>query len=189
MEPKKPIVGKGEKACKGCAKVLEYTPKNFPIFRKQRTLCFNCVVGRKEARRAQRNARNRDTMDKSEEALVNAFCAKVRAGGLKGGAKVPHSAELLESIMTFYGGVDGFAAMLMKHFWASPSGGQQRGKVLEMISKLVTANADQGGSKIPLSLWTEEELEKELEERLKETAAGFAIPEELFSRKIEEPTE
>ena len=82
---------------------------------------------------------------------------KVRQGGLKGGAKVPHSAELLESIMTFYGGVDGFAAMLMKHFWASPSGGQQRGKVLEMISKLVTANADQGGSKIPLALWTEEE--------------------------------
>ncbi len=90
--------------------------------------------------------------------------------------------------MTFYGGVDGFAAMLMKHFWASPSGGQQRGKVLEMISKLVTANADQGGSKIPLALWTEEELEKELEERIKETT-GFEIPSELFSRSSGEPAE
>ena len=42
--------------------------------------------------------------------------------------------------------------------------------MLETIARLVTNNTALGGAKKPLSMWSEDELEDELKQRLMETA-------------------
>lgn len=84
-----------------------------------------------------------------------------------GGTNIPHSAELLECMMGYFGGVNGFAAMLVKQFYDAAPGSNVRNKLLEMIVRLTSKNTDQGGAKKPLTLWTEEELETELDNRFK----------------------
>jgi hypothetical protein len=39
-----------------------------------------------------------------------------------------------------------------------------------MVTRLVTTNADQGGSKKPLTFWSEDELNAEIEQRIVEAA-------------------
>jgi len=94
------------------------------------------------------------------------FIASARIGG----ANVPHSSELLEVLMEYCGGVRGFANIYMKQFYDAAPGGAFRTKMLDTMVRLASANTAMGGAKKPLTLWSEEELETELHERLMEAA-------------------
>jgi hypothetical protein len=99
----------------------------------------------------------------------------------RGGSNVPHSAELLEQVMFLFGGVNGFSQLLLKNYFDSPPGGAQRTKMLDLIAKLVTTNADQGGSKKPLALWSEGELEGELDLRIRQAMGMPTLTLEVVS--------
>jgi len=106
-----------------------------------------------------------------EKGAVDLFIASARIGG----ANIPHSSELLEVLMEYFGGVRGFANCYMKQLFDSPSGGAFRTKMLDTVVRLVSANTAMGGAKKPLTAWTEEELEDELRERILEAATTITV--------------
>jgi hypothetical protein len=129
-----------------------------------------CVLCRRNARKKaqERKKQKQDaSLRRVEDAGVRAFLDAVT----KGGSNVPHSAEVIERVFDYFGGVSGFSAVLVKQYWDSPAGSSARNKLLETICRLVSKNVDQGGAKKPVSLWTEEELEQELNKRFEQAVA------------------
>lgn len=90
-----------------------------------------------------------------------------------GGSNIPHSAEVLERVFQYFGGVAGFSSILVKQYWDSPPGGSARNRLIETIVRLVSKNVEQGGAKRPLTLWTEDELESELGVRLQQAMSTY----------------
>jgi hypothetical protein len=162
-----------DKCCAECGEDRPNEPLHFPVFRKKNDTCLACVTKHKMRLRAQKEERRSRRMGKMEEQAVDAMLDVAR----RGGGNIPHSAELLEQVMTFFGGVNGFSSILLKQYFDSTPGSPQRTKMLEMVTRLVTTNADQGGSKKPLTFWSEEELNAELDERLAQ-AVEQMIPHE-----------
>lgn len=132
-----------------------------------------CKKCRAKHERERRGRKVQKKLENLEKGAVDLFLASAKLGG----ANVPHSSELLEVVMEYFGGVRGFANAFMKQFYDSPAGGAFRTKQIETIVRLVAQNTAMGGAKKPLELWTEEELEGELRQRLIETAITLqALP-------------
>jgi hypothetical protein len=98
-------------------------------------------------------------------------------GASRGGENVPHVSEVLERIMTLFGGSGGFASMLVKQYYDAPPGSATRTKMLEAITKLTVQTSEMGASKKPLELWTDDELEYELDKRLEGIATNYQVIE------------
>jgi hypothetical protein len=137
-----------------------FTPKGEGRFD---TRCKECRKKRRQELKSREKERKADAL---ETQAVDEF---VKAAN-RGGENVPHSCELLENLMTYMGGVNGFAALMTKQYFDAPPGSGTRTKIADTIVKLVTTNADQGGSKKPMEQWTDEELQKELDGRLQKIA-------------------
>ena len=86
---------------------------------------------------------------------------------LSGGSNIPHTAELLEGAMVAFGGTAGFSNLLLKQYLDAKPGSRIRSGILEMITRLASKNTEVGGAKKPTELMSEEELEAEIELRLK----------------------
>jgi hypothetical protein len=129
-----------------------------------------CLLCRQNARKksAERKSKQREaSLKKVEDAAVTKFLSAVTAGG----SNIPHSAEVIERVMDYFGGVSGFAAVLVKQYWDSPAGGSARNRLLETLCRLVSKNVEQGGAKKPVSLWSDDELEQELSKRFEQAVA------------------
>jgi hypothetical protein len=149
--------------CDTCGKVHDLTPKHFPRVPGTQTAfqatCKRCkkVIARKKK------------LDRMEGSAVDTFIGRV----ISGGNNVPHTAELLESIMHYFGGVNGFASMAMKQYWDSPPGSRMRSSLLEMVVRLASKNTEQGGARKPIQLYTEDELETEIDKRLEQAVLTY----------------
>lgn len=146
----------GRKQCTECKLILPDTTKYFSnkpgCSHARQAICKKC---RKSlARKAQ--------MAKIEAKAIDMFVGR----SISGGINIPHTAEMLEAMMANFGGVHGFAAIAMKQYWDAPPGSRIRSGVLEMVTKLAAQNTEQGGAKKPISLYSEEELEAEIEARI-----------------------
>jgi hypothetical protein len=108
-------------------------------------------------------------LDEIEKGAVDYFLAAARIGG----ANIPHSSELLEVLMRYFGGAEGFGNAFMKQFYDAPAGGAFRTKQLQTIVQLVSANTSMGGAKKPLELMTEEELEAQYRRDVLAAALAF----------------
>lgn len=128
-----------------------------------------CLMCRARANRGKRLKQKAGDMQAIEKGAVNAFIKASTTGG----ANIPHSCELLERLMEYFGGTSGFSSLLVKQYFDSAPGGAARTKMLESIVRLVTKNTEMGGAKKPLTQWSEEELEQELDGRLRVLAAQF----------------
>lgn len=106
-----------------------------------------------------------------EKGAVDLFIASARIGG----ANIPHSSELLECMMTYFGGVAGFSRAFMKQFYDAPAGGAFRTKQLDSIMRLIVNNTALGGAKKPLDLMTENELEAEARRQIIEAAMAMTV--------------
>lgn len=131
--------------------------------------CRACISKEKKKAALRAKSRQKAALDKIEAAGVDLFCAST----LPGGSNIPHTAELVERVFQYFGGVGGFSSVLVKQYFDSPPGGTARNRLLETMCRLVTKNVDSGGAKKPLQLWSEEELEQELAQRLNEAVATF----------------
>ena len=98
-------------------------------------------------------------------------------GASRGGENVPHVSEVLERVMTLFGGSGGFASMLVKQYYDAPPGSATRTKMREAITKLTVQTSEMGASKKPLELWSDDELEEELDKRLEGIAANYQVIE------------
>jgi ribosomal protein L13 len=175
----------GHKACAECGDVRPDQPLHFPLFRKRTEMCLACVTAARRRKQDKKRAYRDKKMSKMEEQAVDAMLSTVS----RGGGNVPHSAELLEQVMTFFGGVNGFAGILLKQFFDSKPGSPTRTKMLEMVTRLVTTNADQGGSLKPLTMWTDEELNEELDERLQQAVVQMLPQQRLEIEVLGKDTE
>ena len=77
----------------------------------------------------------------------------------------------------------------MKQLFESKPGGAMRSKALEMLTRLISQNAEIGGDRKALELWNEEELQDELETKLKEAAQDFQLSEKAISNRLSEAFE
>lgn len=153
-----------ERTCIQCKKSFPETPEHF--HKSKDGLHARCKPCRRAHERGRRDKKRTKRLDEIEKGAVDLFVASARLGG----ANVPHSSELLEVIMEYFGGVRGFANAYMKQLYDSPAGGAFRTKMLDTVVRLVSANTAMGGAKKPLTHWSEEELEEELQQRLMEAA-------------------
>lgn len=144
--------------CDTCAAVLPLTSKSFQRIhgcsQSFHTSCRKC--------RAQQQRKKK--LENLETKALDTFISKV----VRGGPNVPHTAELLESLMNYFGGTNGFASMVLKQYYDAPPGSRNRSSLLELVVKLASKNTEQGGAKKPIDLYSEEELEEEINKRLEQ---------------------
>jgi hypothetical protein len=152
--PDGPLIA--SRACESCGHVKKLTPNNFPRVKghvhKFQHICKSCF----------KDERNKRRMERMERRSVEKFISTTRNGG----SNIPHTSEMLESIMSLFGGVNGFANTLAMQYYAAPPGGRIRTSILEMITRLAIKTAEGGGSAKPASLMTDEEIEAQITARL-----------------------
>ena len=155
----------GKRCCHECGEVLDENTENFrPLDDGSLSIqCVGCDMFQAKQRIKKERAAQALQMRKVEAAAVEHLLQE----SVRGGANIPHSAELTEQTMHYFGGVNGFAAMLTKQYFDAKPGSTQRGRILEMVVRLVQKNVDQGGAQKPLQLWSEDELEQELTNRMR----------------------
>jgi hypothetical protein len=120
-----------------------------------------------------RDKKRQKKLAEIERGAVDYFLASARIGG----ANIPHSSELLEVLLRYFGGVEGFGRAFMKQIYDAPPGGAFRTKLLDSVLRLIVNNTAMGGSKKPLELMTEEELEAQY--RRDVLAAALAYHQKL----------
>jgi hypothetical protein len=158
----------GKRCCQECGTVKDESDANFPV-KEDGSLsvaCIECVASKQRKLRVQAKKAEKARAKKMKE-MENVAVAAMLQNAVRGGANIPHSAELLEQVMTYFGGVSGFSALLVKQYFDSKPGSSQRGRAMEMVVRLVSKNVDQGGAQKPLTLWSEDELESELNDRFR----------------------
>lgn len=156
-----------EKTCIQCGKTLPASTKYF--HKSKDGYHARCRLCRNKREQENRKKKRNKKLDQIERGAVDLFVSAARIGG----ANIPHSAELLECIMEYCGGVRGFANLFMKQYYDSPVGGAFRTKMLDGVQKLVQSNTAIGGAKKPLELMTEDELEAELRRQVLEAAMSM----------------
>lgn len=159
------------KTCLQCKKTLPATEEHF--HKSKDGLHGRCKRCRLKHEKERRSRKTQKKLDEMERNAIDSFMDSARIGG----ANIPHSSELVECVMEYFGGVRGFSNAFMKQYYDSPAGGSFRTKMLDTVIRLVSANTAMGGAKKPLELWSEEELDDELRKRLIETAITInALP-------------
>ena len=164
------------KTCTHCAKTLPVTTAHFRPYQRDgksgwSSVCNPCAKAVAKAS-AKKEAKKREaSLRKIEEAGVDLYTQSVQSGG----SNIPHSAEVIERVMQYFGGVSGFASIMVKQYWDSPPGGSARNRILETLCRLVSKNVELGGAKKPLTLWTEDELEQELDSRFEQALQTYRI--------------
>lgn len=128
-----------------------------------------CRKCRNNKLKGERKKKRNSKLDEIEKGAVKMFVGSARLGG----ASIPHSSELLEVLMEYFGGVRGFGNVFMKQFFDAPVGGAFRTKMLDSVVRLITNNTAMGGAKKPLELMTEDELEAELRRQVMEAAMNI----------------
>jgi hypothetical protein len=157
-----------DKLCNDCG---ESFPINADHFRKKKDGSWDtrCVICRAKVNRGKKAKQKTGDMKAIEQGAMGAFLKAAQ----RGGENIPHSSELLERLMDYFGGSSGFAALMVKQYFDSPPGGAHRTKLLEGVVRLVTKNTELGGAKKPLMQWTDEEIEAELDQRLRRIAVSY----------------
>jgi hypothetical protein len=146
-----------KRQCEECKQLLPLTPENFPrVSGTELNYEFVC-------RPCKKALKQKIKMAQLETDAVEKFLG----ANVSGGSNIPHTAELLESMMQTFGGTNGFAALCMKQYFDAKPGSRLRNSLLEMVVRLTSKNTEHGGAKKPTSLLTEEELEQEINKRLK----------------------
>ena len=84
-----------------------------------------------------------------------------------GGTNIPHQLQVIEGIVSLMGGVDGFVAFYVAQIMAAPPGGVIRERMLNTIWRAVQLTSDDARVQKPRHLQSDEELESQLNNRLK----------------------
>lgn len=156
------------KVCNQCGRSLPETNTHFKPKGEGRfeNKCRDCT---REVKREQKKKARERTAQNVEDDALKSFLDKATQGG----ENIPHSAELLERTMEYFGGSSGFAALIVKQYFDSPPGSGTRTKILETCVRMTLKNTELGGAKKPMDQWSDDELEAELDARLQRVAMQF----------------
>ena len=165
----------GWRTCSACELPKELTGKHFPKIKGSddfSPVCKSCtkaLMQKKKLERLEANA-----------------CGDFLKKAGKGGSEIPHTSEMLESIMHLLGGSHGFASALISQYHAAPAGGRIRTQILEMVAKLTTNVAESGATRAPIALMSDSELEAELNKRIEESVINYKGNRLLGVETVEE---
>lgn len=165
----------GWRTCSACELPKELTGKHFPKIKGSddfSPVCKSCtkaLMQKKKLERLEANA-----------------CGDFLKKAGKGGSEIPHTSEMLESIMHLLGGSHGFASALISQYHAAPAGGRIRTQILEMVAKLTTKVAESGATRAPIALMSDSELEAELNKRIEESVINYKGNRLLGVETVEE---
>lgn len=152
----------GWRTCSACELPKELTGKHFPKIKGSddfSPVCKSCtkaLMQKKKLERLEANA-----------------CGDFLKKASRGGSEIPHTSEMLESIMHLLGGSHGFASALISQYHAAPAGGRIRTQILEMVAKLANQVAESGATRAPIALMSDSELEAELNKRIEESVINY----------------
>ena len=152
----------GWRTCSACELPKELTGKHFPKIKGSddfSPVCKSCtkaLMQKKKLERLEANA-----------------CGDFLKKASRGGSEIPHTSEMLESIMHLLGGSHGFASALISQYHAAPAGGRIRTQILEMVAKLANQVAESGATRAPVALLSDSELEDELNKRIEESVINY----------------
>jgi hypothetical protein len=149
--------------CDTCKRVMPLEKKYFPHIRGG-TISFQATC-----RKCKVKLKREKELARIEGQAVDSFIGRA----VRGGSNIPHTAEMLESLMHYFGGANGFASLAMKQYFESPPGGRMRNSILEMIVRLAAKNTEQGGARKPIQLYSEDELEQEINKRLEQAVLVY----------------
>ncbi len=162
--------------CYSCDKELPLTPKWFAHRARNRPpyseTCRKC----EETSKQEFALQVQDTLPSLLQQVQGYSVDLIANEAIRQSNEIPHSAELLESIMRTFGGVENFGKMFAAHFWQCEPGKAQRTKMLMTVASLILKNSEQGGAKKPIDLWTDEELDTEIQRRMNESRTLTVIP-------------
>lgn len=158
--------------CLTCRKSFPLTPNNFHRdsnddsgFKKS---CKQCRAKIAQEARDRQIVRNADSVkQKAEEVLGGATSFLDVTSQAAAKNNVPHLAELYEQMMFTFGGSDGMAAKYLETFEQAPQGGQVRKGILDTIVKTGEKVSEMGVAQVPVELIADEDLSKEVQQRLK----------------------
>lgn len=157
------------KACVECGTTFPATPKYF--HKSKDGLHARCRRCRNKQARGDRSRQRNKKLDAIEKRSLKEFLTASKTGG----SNIPHSSELLEILMEYFGGVRGFANLYIKQLFDAPAGGAFRTKMLDSVMRLVVGNTAMGGARKPLELMTEEELLAESRRQILEAAMAITV--------------
>lgn len=164
------------RCCTECGKKKAWTKNHFPFVKGSREvlqlICRPC--------RAKRATQKK--LEKMERDALNKFISKAGTGG----NSIPHSAEMLESVVNLFGGANGVASAMLKQYYDAIPGGRIRSQMLEMITRLTLKNTELGGAKKPLELYSQEELEAEMARTVRQV---YTIEGQVHELPAPEPSD
>ncbi len=156
VDPDGPLVN--SRACEMCGIVKPLDRRRWPLVPgTQHTLQPICKQCYKLVRHKQKVE---STSRRAAESFMQAPVVR------RGGSNIPHSTELLESIYTLFGGVNGLANELAHTYHSAPPGGRIRTSILESVVRLTNNVAESGAVQKPVSLMTDAELEERLAQKI-----------------------
>lgn len=153
----------GMKMCMECGEGYEMPEKHFDKDATKpdglRTTCKTCRAEKDLKKEDNRIAKIVDDMDQHSVELLM---------GLAGsGSDVPHSAEIFQTLLRVFGGMDGFAQHYMLQYLSAKPGSQIRQRMLDTIIKLGMKVTDSGAAQLPVEMMGDEDIERELARRTK----------------------
>jgi hypothetical protein len=156
VDPDGPLVN--SRACEMCGIVKPLDRRRWPLVPgTQHTLQPICKQCYKLVRHKQKVE---STSRRAAESFMQAPVVR------RGGSNIPHSTELLESIYTLFGGVNGLANELAHTYHSAPPGGRIRTSILESVVRLTNNVAESGAVQKPVSLMSDDELEARLAQKI-----------------------
>lgn len=98
-------------------------------------------------------------------AAIEATAARVLDDVVERGADVPHLADLYQTIMDAFDGVGGFAKHYIANYLMAKPGSMIRQRMLNTVIKMGTEVTLRGMAQTPVESLSDEDLERELEQR------------------------
>lgn len=157
--------------CSICGEEKPLTREYFRSNGSDKPFRYECKACEKTKNDLQKHdAKRQEILDKRVETAKRAVLMESLSALTRSAKTAPHPVELIELLSAGFGGLDGYANEWHAHFRMTEPGGPQRTRLLQDFARLVVNNAAMGGAQKPLDYYTEEELEKELQERMQSIA-------------------
>lgn len=175
----------GMRKCHRCKKIMplteEYFHRDNRNASKFKYTCIKCLASpsKRQVQRDDRVARMLANMDLKMLQALGDSCEQLASEGL------PHLAKFAEVGLRMYGGVEGlWQQMYANRLAANP--GKDRHNIDMVLCRAITKLSETGAVKIPTELLTDEDLDREIEKKMRLIAFDVASEVEQEST---EPSE
>ena len=131
-----------------------------------RSECKACEKAKTADRKQLKIDSEKKKAKKEKEELVNDFQTVAVNDGTEGESFAPRTTELLEAVMEDVGGLREFAGIVSDHLKNAPDGSVQKGRAIDVMTRLVDKHTKSEEEAEPLAVKDEGDLHRMLEEKL-----------------------